>query len=136
MGSNTKNTNNSIEKTIANAYLALDKITEKIADGIVCSMEEKLYEDVFSFDSCISFCNENMKRFPVIVGFVLSVKRVNTSAKGDTRYIITQGLIDRNDRPVTSDGKNPICRIIHARDVDEKTINYLNGDEIRMFTVK
>lgn len=136
-GRNNNNRNtSSVSNTIANAYFALNRFADKIADEIVDSMEEKLYEEVFTFDSCVSFCKEYMQKNSMIVGFVLSVKKANMVKNTKIKYIITQGLVDKNDRPVTVDGNNPISRRVYAGDVDEKTINYLNGDETRIFTLK
>lgn len=125
-----------IAKTVAGAMMAMNRFTDQVADEIVASMEDKMYEEKFCFDSCIKFCNENKVKYPNVAGFVLSVKKNCKYPETRGKYIIIQGLVDKNDKPVSADGKNSISRTIRADDVDEKTITYLDGDTTRIFTLK
>ena len=131
-----KKNKRSIAEIATDAMDKLASIGDKFADEFVTSMEEKMYEDKFCFDSCIKFCKEQKSKIPAVAGFVLSVKKNDNYPNTLGKYIIIQGLIDRNDKPISLDGKECVSRTIRADDVDEKTITYLDGDTTRIFTIK
>ena len=113
-----------------------DSVGDKFADEFVTSMEKKMYEEKFCFDSCIKFCKEQKSKIPAVAGFILSVKKNDKYPDAIGKYIIIQALLDRNDNPISLDGKESVSRTIRADDVDEKTITYLDGDTTRIFTIK
>lgn len=126
----------SIAKIADDAKNKFVSFGDEFADKVVTSMEEKMYEEKFCFDSCIKFYKEQKNKIPTVAGFVLSVKKNDKYPSAIGKYIIIQGLIDQNDNPISLDGKESVSRTIRADDVDEKTITYLDGDTTRIFTIK
>ena len=92
-------------------------------------------ETIFQFDSCIEFYKRYKKEMPIATGFILSVKENLQSKNENEKYVIIQGLVDDQDKPIKQDDENAIGRKIYAANIDEKTVKYLDGDDTKIFIV-
>lgn len=62
---------------------------------------------------------------PIATGFILSVKENLQSKNENEKYVIIQGLVDDQDKPIKQDDENAIGRKIYAANIDEKRLNIL-----------
>ena len=114
----------------------VDKVANTLSDIVeMLELDENKVdkETIFQFDSCIEFYKRYKKEMPIATGFILSVKE-NLQSKNE-KYVIIQGLVDDQDKPIKQDDENAIGRKIYAANIDEKTVKYLDGDDTKIFIV-
>lgn len=57
---------------------------------------------------------------PIATGFILSVKENLQSKNENEKYVIIQGLVDDQDKPIKQDDENAIGRKIYAANIERK----------------
>ena len=89
---------------------------------------EALQEDNFRQE----YDHEEKKKDSRIEAFVISVKKNYDPQNENDKLIIIQGFLDKNNRPISLDGKEAESRIVHTRTIDKKLLDILNGAETKM----
>jgi hypothetical protein len=110
----------------------LNKIADSIVDDIEAA-ESPPVLDVVTLDRCFAYLAKAKIQYPQAVGFVLSVKKNLEPVNDSDKLLIVQALIDGNNKPITLDGKTGISCIRHAKTIDGKMIDFLNGSETKIF---
>ena len=116
----------------------VDKVANTLSDIVeMLELDENKVdkETIFQFDSCIEFYKRYKKEMPIATGFILSVKENLQSKNENEKYVIIQGLVDDQDKPIKQDDENAIGRKIYAANIDEKSVKYLDGDDTKIFIV-
>ena len=85
---------------------------------------------------CIHYYKEEFRKLQNVsaAGFVLSVRKNLDPRNENDNYIIVQGLVDLQNKPITVNGES-VSRIIHTRTIDDALIKALNGKESVIFRV-
>lgn len=113
------------------------KFTKKIKRTISDVLEE-LDDVVFGkdddnemifFDEIVNWAKEKRKEYPEAVAFLIAVKDNPNCRNDKDKLLITQGLLDINNKPISLYGREPVGRILYTKTIDEKLINALNGEE-------
>ncbi len=106
--------------------------------SIVDALSEQQYQRSFlpvvTLADCVRYYKEESGKLQdvVAVGFVLSVKKNLDPRNENDNYVIVQGLVDGQNKPVTVNGES-VSRIMHARTIDDALIKALNGKESCIF---
>ncbi len=95
-------------------------------------LHRKGFREIVTFDEVVQYALEEKKKNAVIGAFVVSVKRNYEPRNENDKFLVIQGLLDGNNRPITSDGKEAESRIIHTGTIDKKFVVVLNGAETKM----
>lgn len=118
----------------------LSKIKSDI-NGLADELAERIYEENFSpmvtLKECIQYFTETSKKLSgkiEVGGFILSVKENAEPKNENDAFIIIQGLIDRQQKPIIYNGET-ISRVLHAKTIDAALIRALDGKDSGIFTV-
>lgn len=111
-----------------NLTLNMDLVTDAMAEVLY----RKGYKEVVTFDEIVQYALEEQKKISKIRAFVVSVKKNYDPQNENDKFIIIQGLLDENNKPISLDGKETESRIIHTRTIDKKFLDVLNGTESKM----
>lgn len=102
--------------------------------GIVDALAEQRYQrgflPVVTLADCVRYYREESGKLQGIAvsGFVLSVRKNLDPRNENDNYIVVQGLVDGQNKPIAVNGES-ISRIMHARTIDDALIKALNGKE-------
>lgn len=113
---------------IAGIENQIDKQFEKFVDDIC---EPKIVP-CLSFENCLTFATKVREQKPEVAAFILSMETKKDENKEDF-LIVTQGLLDSNLKAVSHEEYNSLSRVVHARTIDIKMIDYLNGEKSKIF---
>lgn len=109
--------------------------------NITNALAEQQYQRSFlplvSLEECIQYFKEesrNVTSFVPVAGFILSVKKNLDPRNENDNYIVVQGLVDSQNKPITVKGES-VSRIMHTRTIDDALIRALNGKESAIFRV-
>lgn len=108
--------------------ITVDEFTDAMAEVLY----RKGYKEIVTFDEIVRIALEEKKRNTYISAFVVSVKKNYDPRNENDKLIIVQGFLDAKNNPITLDGKESESRIIHARTIDKKFMNILNGAETKI----
>jgi hypothetical protein len=132
---------NGFESTIAKSIIKGMKTVDKldgILDDIVDEVERESnsYKEIVTFDSCMNFYRESKAKLSNAASFILSVKANPDPKNENDKYVVTQGILDENNKPISLDGMSCRSRVIHTGKIDKKMIDNLGGQETRIFKVR
>lgn len=108
--------------------------------GIVDALAEQQYQrgflQVVTLKDCIRYYKEETSKIrgAVAAGFVLSVRKNLDPRNENDNYVVVQGLVDGQNKPITVNGES-VSRIMHTRTIDDALIKALNGKESGIFRV-
>lgn len=108
--------------------ISLNDLTDAVVE-VLCRKE---YKEVATFDEIVEYAVEAKRKNHRISAFIISVKRNYDSRNDNDKLIIIQGLLDSNNKPISHNGIEAESRIIHARTIDKKFIDVLNGEETKI----
>lgn len=111
--------------------ISLDDITEAVAEVIY----RKGFSEIVTFKEIADYALEEKRKNPKIMAFVVSVKKNYDPQNENDKYIVIQGLLDKNNKPISLDGKESESRIIHTRAIDKKFVDVLNGSETKIIRI-
>ena len=103
----------------------LKKITEFV--------NEAIFSEIVTFDDCLEYFEKSKKQYPQIYAFVLSVEKNQKPKNLNDELIIVQGLVDKDYQAISFDGTTCLSRILHARTIDKKMIDFLAGDTTKIY---
>lgn len=109
-------------------FISMDEFTDALAEVLY----RKGYKEIVTFDEIVQYAIEERKTNPQIEAFVVSVKKNFDPQNENDKFIIIQGLLDGNNKPISLDGKETDSRIIHTKTIDKKFLDMLNGAETRI----
>ena len=116
------------DKKIDISSMSLDDFTDAVAEV----MHRKSYKEMVTFKEVADYAIDEKKKNSSISAFVISVKKNYDPQNENDKYIIVQGFLDKNKKPISFDGRESESRIIHTRTIDKKFIDVLNGAETRI----
>jgi hypothetical protein len=111
-----------------NLSIFIDDFTDAMAEVL----HRKEYRELVTFDEIVHYAMEEKKKDSRIEAFVISVKKNYDPQNENDKLIIIQGFLDKNNRPISLDGKEAESRIVHTRTIDKKLLDILNGAETKM----
>ena len=91
---------------------------------------------VVGLKDCIQYFKEEAGKLQgaKAAGFVLSVRKNPDPRNENDNYIVVQGLVDSQNKPVVVNGES-VSRITHTRTIDDALIKALNGKKSGIFRV-
>lgn len=116
------------EKKIDMSSMSIEDFTDAVAEV----MYRKGYKEIVTFKDVVDYAMKKKKNNSKISAFVISVKKNYDPQNENDKYIIVQGFLDENKKPISLDGIESESRIIHTRTIDKKFIDVLNGAETRI----
>ena len=119
------------DMSIDPSSISLDDITEAVAEVIY----RKGFSEIVTFKEVADYALEEKKKNPKIAAFLVSVKKNYDPQNENDKYIIIQGLLDKDNKPIFLDEKESESRIIHTRTIDKKFIDVLNGSETKIIRI-
>lgn len=119
------------DKKVNISSMTLDDFADAVADV----MHRKGFKEMVTFKEIADYAIEEKKKNPKISAFVISVKRNYDPKNENDKYIIIQGFLDENRKPITLDGRESESRIIHTKTIDKKFVDVLNGLETRIINL-
>lgn len=105
---------------------------EDIAEGIAEALHRKGYKEIVTFDELAQYAIDAKKVNSEIIAFVISVKKNYDPQNENDKFVIVQGLLGENNKPISLDGKESESRIIHTKTIDKKLLDVLNGAEAKI----
>lgn len=107
-----------------------------LADALAEHQYQRGFLQVVTLKDCIRYYKEEAGkiRSVAVAGFVLSVKKNPDPRNENDNFIVVQGLVDGQNKPITSNGES-VSRIMHTRTIDDALIKVLNGKESGIFRV-
>lgn len=108
--------------------------------GFVDALAEQQYQRGFLQDvtlrDCIRYYKEEAGKLQgvLVAGFILSVRKNLDPRNENDNYIVVQGLVDAQNKPITVKGES-VSRIMHTRTIDDALIRAMNGKESGIFKV-
>lgn len=114
---------------------SLSMLVENFTDAMVEVMYRKNYKEIVSFEEIAKYAIEEKKKNSKIAAFIISVKKNYDPKTENDEYIIIQGLLDKNNRPIVLNGKDSESRIIHTKTIDKKFLEVLNGSETKIVRI-
>lgn len=115
----------------------------KLADVIIDDVLDKIDGEievlqVVTFSDCVEFAKKEKVKYPNVAGFIIRIEENKKPINGDDLLVLTQGLFDKNNKPIvdfedTKNGEMTVSRIIHTKTIDEKMIVNLGGEKVKMF---
>ncbi len=110
---------------------------ESELSGVIDALAEQRYQhgflQVVTLEDCIRYCKEESGKLQgvSVAGFVLSVRKNLDPRNENDNYIVVQGLVDAQNKPITVNGES-VSRIMHTRTIDDALIKALNSKESRI----
>lgn len=104
------------------------------------ALSEQQYQrgflQVVTLKDCIRYYKEEAIKLQgaSVAGFVLSVVKNLDPRNENDNYIVVQGLVDAQKKPIMVNGES-VSRIMHTRTIDDELIRALNGKESCIFKV-
>lgn len=107
-----------------------------IADALAEQQYQRGFLQVVTLKECIRYYKEEASKIrgAVAAGFVLSVRKNLDPRNENDNYVVVQGLVDGQNKPITVNGES-VSRIMHTRTIDDALIKALNGKESGIFRV-
>lgn len=106
---------------------------DDFVDAAAELLYRKGYKEIVTLDECVDFCRQAKEQFPSVAGFVLAVKKNYDPRNENDNLIVILGLIDENNKPISSDGKESQSKVMHTKTIDKKIVDFLNGNDTVIF---
>lgn len=109
---------------------SLKSVLSGVADALAERQYQRGFLEVVTLEDCIRYYKEEASKLPwaVAAGFVLSVRENLDPRNENDNYVVVQGLVDGQNKPITVNGET-VSRIMHTRTIDDALIKALNGKE-------
>ncbi|MDE5763732.1 MAG: hypothetical protein K2I00_02055 [Ruminococcus sp.] len=115
----------------------LNNAADSYAEKRAAEIDEKTNcMPVVSFDRCYKWALDRKKEFPQSAGFIIAVNENCDPKNENDRIFVTIGMLDEQNKVITMDGVNGISTVLHCGSVDSKLVDYLNGDNSKIFKLK
>jgi len=110
----------------------LSNLTEALSE----QQYQRGFLQVVTLKDCIRYYKEEAIKLQgvSVAGFVLSVVKNLDPRNENDNYIVVQGLVDVQKKPIMMNGES-VSRIMHTRTIDDELIRALNGKESCIFKV-
>lgn len=110
----------------------LSNLTEALSE----QQYQRGFLQVVTLKDCIRYYKEEAIKLQSasVAGFVLSVVKNLDPRNENDNYIVVQGLVDAQKKPIMVNGES-VSRIMHTRTIDDELIRALNGKESCIFKV-
>lgn len=107
-----------------------------LADALAEHRYQCGFLQTVTLKDCIHYYKEEAGKLPdaSVAGFVLSVRKNLDPRNENDNYVVVQGLVDGQNKPITVNGES-VSRIMHTRTIDDALIKALNGKESGIFQV-
>lgn len=107
-----------------------------IADALAEQQYQRGFLQVVTLEECIDYYKKEASKIrgAVAAGFVLSVRKNLDPRNENDNYVVVQGLVDGQNKPITVNGES-VSRIMHTRTIDDALIKALNGKKSGIFRV-
>ena len=105
---------------------------DECADAFAEILYQKTFKEIVTFQEIVEYAISEKKKNYQIASFIISVKKNYDPHNANDKYVVIQGLLDMNNKPITLNGKDSESRIIHTRTIDKKFIDVLNGSETKI----
>lgn len=109
----------------------LEAKVSELFDNIAQLCRGTVVKEKVCLEDCLEFYQECKKENSAVAGFVLCVKKNEDPQSEDDNLIIMQGMIDAENRPIAIRGQS-MSQQLHAKTVDQKIINLLDGEDIKI----
>lgn len=105
-----------------------------ITDALAEQRYQRGFLQVVTLADCVRYYKEEAGKLQGVAaaGFVLSVRKNLDPRNENDNYIVVQGLVDGQNKPVTVNGES-VSRVMHTRTIDDALIKALNGKESCIF---
>lgn len=125
-----RNTSNSRPKDAESRSSSPRGLLSEIADAIAEQKYQRGFLQAVTLKDCIRYYREEAGKpeCAFAAGFVLSVRKNFDPRNENDNYIVVQGLVDHQSKPITANGET-VSRVIHTRTIDDALIKALNGEE-------
>lgn len=111
--------------------ISVEDMTEAVAEVIY----RKGFCEIVTFKEVADYALEKKKKNSKIAAFVVSVKKNYDPKNENDKYIVIQGLLDKENKPISLNGKESESRIIHTKTIDKKFIDVLDGLETKIIRI-
>lgn len=120
-----------------------DRIAGLMRNGsvLIDAIAEKEYQNSFltivTLKDCIQYFRaeaDKLSNSHSVAGFILSVKKNYDPRNERDSYIVVQGLLDKNNKPIICNGET-VSRVLHTKTIDDALIRALDGSESKVFTL-
>lgn len=107
-----------------------------LTDALSEQQYQRGFLQVVTLKDCIRYYKEEAIKLQgaSVAGFVLSVVKNLDPRNENDNYIVVQGLVDAQKKPIMVNGES-VSRIMHTRIIDDELIRALNGKESCIFKV-
>ena len=124
------------EERVRSSWRSLMSELSGLTDALAEQRYQRGFLQVVTLKDCIRYYKEEAGKLQgaSVAGFVLSVKKNLDPRNENDNYIVVQGLVDAQNKPITVNGES-ISRIMHTRTIDDALIKALNGKESSIFKV-
>ncbi len=114
--------------------LGLESELSGLTDALAEQRYQRGFLQVVTLEDCIRYYKEESGKLQgmSVAGFVLSVRKNLDPRNENDNYIVVQGLVDAQNKPITVNGES-VSRIMHTRTIDDALIKALNGKESGIF---
>lgn len=106
-----------------------------VADAIAEQMYQNSFLPLLALNDCVQFFKDESAKYKgktAISGFVLSVKKNLDPRNENDIFVVVQGLVDNQNKPIVVNGET-ISRVIHTKTLDNALIKAMDGKESRIF---
>ena len=139
MGQNENQSENiyrELGKLLNAASKYVSKASEYVSKLSESAVNDRDYKEIVYLNECLEFYKECKRQNPAVAGFIISVKKNYDQQNENDKFLVIQGMIDRDNRPISTDGERSLGRIIHTKTIDQKILTLLNGEESRIIKDK
>lgn len=105
---------------------------DEFADAVAEVLHRRSYKEIVTFKEIADYAIAEREKNRNISSFVISVKKNPDPQSENDQYVVIQGFLDNNNKPITLNGKEAESRIMHAKTIDRKFVDVLNGAETRI----
>ena len=105
-----------------------------LADALAEQQYQRGFLPIVTLEDCIHYYKEEVRKLQgvSVAGFVLSVRKNLDPRNENDKFVIVQGLVNSQNKPITVAGES-ISRIMHTKTIDDALIKALNGKDSCIF---
>ena len=113
---------------------ALKAELSDLADALAEQQYQRGFLPIVTLEDCIYYYKEEVRKLQgtSVAGFVLSVRKNLDPRNENDKFVIVQGLVNSQNKPITVAGES-ISRIMHTKTIDDALIKALNGKDSCIF---
>lgn len=105
-----------------------------LTDALAEQQYQRGFLPIVTLKDCIRYYKEEAGKLQGVsaAGFVLSVRKNLDPRNENDNFVVVQGLVDGQNKPITIAGESA-SRIMHTKTIDDALIKALNGKESCIF---